>query len=41
VSTRLEENSLINDDRLILKAPSKIRINRVNVVTTGAIEARS
>ena len=26
---------------MILKAPSKIRINKVNVVTTGAKEARS
>ena len=41
VRTRLEENSLISEDRLILNAPSKIRINRVNVVHTGAMEARS
>ena len=41
VRTRLEENSLISEDRLILNAPSKIRINNVNVVHTGAMEARS
>ena len=41
VSFRLEENSLINDDRLILNAPSKIKINNVNVVNTGAISANS
>ena len=41
VNTRLEENSLISEDKLILNAPSKIRINNVNVVHTGAMEARS
>jgi len=41
VSMRLEENSRISEDRLILNAPSKIRINRVKVVHTGATEARS
>jgi hypothetical protein len=41
VRMRLEENSLISEDRLILNAPSKIRINRVKVVNTGATEARS
>ena len=38
---RLDENSLISEDKLILNAPSKIRINRVKVVHTGATEARS
>jgi|TARA_B100000315_G_scaffold176673_1_gene165211 hypothetical protein len=41
VRIRLDENSLINDDRLILNAPSKISINNVNVVHTGAISANS
>jgi hypothetical protein len=41
VNLRLEENSLINDDRLILNAPSKIKINNVNVVHTGATLARA
>ena len=41
VSFRLEENSLINEDRSILNAPSKIRINNVNVVNTGATLARA
>ena len=41
VRTRLEENSLISEDRLILNAPSKIKINKVKVVHTGATEARS
>ena len=38
---RLEENSLISEDKLMLNAPSKIRINRVKVVNIGATEARS
>ena len=41
VSLRLDENSLINEDRLILNAPSKIKINNVNVVHTGAILAKA
>ena len=41
VKLRLEENSLINDDRLISNAPSKIKINNVNVVHTGAILTRA
>ena len=41
VRIRLEENSLISEDRFILNAPSKIKINKVKVVHTGATEARS
>lgn len=41
VSFRLDENSLINEDRLILNAPSKIKINNVNVVHTGATLANA
>ena len=41
VRIRLEENSLISEDRFILNAPSKIKINNVNVVHTGATLARA
>tara|TARA_B000000609_G_C23973850_1_gene240732 strand:+ start:142 stop:456 length:315 start_codon:yes stop_codon:yes gene_type:complete len=41
VSNKLDENSLISEARLILNAPSKIKINNVKVVQTGAIFANS
>ena len=41
MSKRLDENSLIKEARLILNAPSKIKINNVNVVQTGAISTKS